>query len=456
LISAIIYWWAANRSQFIVTLVAAFTLLYIMQASKSEQNLTCPIGQRPENFTRPRQESQVVSCLDCGAFQTLVSIHSGRLRCWRCNGTLERATGRSLDAALACGLMTLILPFPANLLPLLRLTYAGVISETHAASGIAPLWQEGWVLVAFVVALEVVILPFFRFGLLTAALGAIYFGSGKGWIGPAFRWAEKLDPWAMPDVFLIGCAIGYSRLAPYAPVDIEAGGWCMIGAAFMAMMTRASLDRRSIWRRIQVPAVSVCGQGQIACAVCDFLLPAIDEGKLCPRCGQRVWKRKPKAIGRAMALTAAGFLLYPVANIYPMSMFSSHFIHTSHTIMAGVSDLVNAGLWPLACLVFTASIAIPFLKLAAMVWFFWSIRQGSDKKLVFKTELYRIIDEIGRWSNMDVFTIAVFTPMVQFGQVAEFKAGIGAPAFLAVVVFTMIASEVFDSRLIWDASGVNR
>ncbi|MEI4896540.1 paraquat-inducible protein A, partial [Klebsiella pneumoniae] len=86
------------------------------------------------------------------------------------------------------------------------MSYAGVSSETHAASGVASLWEEGWVLVATVVALQVIILPFFRFGLLTASLGAVHAGLEKGWIGLAFRWAENLDAWAMPDVFLIGCA----------------------------------------------------------------------------------------------------------------------------------------------------------------------------------------------------------------------------------------------------------
>jgi paraquat-inducible protein A len=427
-----------------------------MQASNCEQNQTLAANQSPHSPASRLDGSASVICPDCDAFQVLPVIRSGRLRCWRCQGTLERATGRSLDAALACAATTLILLFPANMLPLLRLTYAGVVSETHAASGVASLWSEGWVLVAVIVALQVVILPFFRFGLLTASLAAIYLGSRKNWIGPAFRWAEKLDPWAMPDVFLIGCAIGYSRLEPYAPVDIGAGGWCMIGAALMAMMTRASLVRRSVWRRIKAPALPVAGEEQISCTVCDSLIPSRFEGSRCPRCRQRVWKRKPDAVTRAAALTLAGFLLYPVANIYPMSTFSSRFVHTSHTIFAGVSDLVSAGLWPLAGLVFTASIGIPLLKLVGMAWFLWSIKQGSRDQLVFKTKLYRVIDEIGRWSNMDVYTIAVFTPMVQFGQLAEFKAGIGTPAFLALVVFTMIASEAFDARLMWDAAGVNR
>jgi paraquat-inducible protein A len=91
-----------------------------------------------------------------------------------------------------------------------------------------------------------------------------------------------------------------------------------------------------------------------------------------------------------------------------------------------------------------------------MSWLLLSIRSGSNQKLGLKAELYRVISEIGRWSNMDVYTIAVFTPVVQFGQIARFQAGRGAPAFLAVVVLTMIASEVFDPRLIWDAAGENR
>jgi paraquat-inducible protein A len=361
-----------------------------------------------------------------------------------------------LDAALACAAATFFLLFPANLLPLLQLAYPGFTSETLPASGVAMLWREGWVLVAVVVALQVIILPFLRFGLLVASLCAIRWGFDGSWIGPSFRWAEKMDQWAMPDVFLIGCAIGYSRIEPYASVDIGYGGYCMIGCALMAMMTRASLDRRSIWRRIKAPELAPGTEQHIVCTACDLLLPASVGGNRCPRCHERVWRRKPNAMTYAAALTMAGFIFYPVANIWPMSMFTSRWVHTSHTIFTGVMDLVNAGLWPLACLVFTASIAIPFLKLAGMTWFMVSIRWRSNKRLIAKTKLYRFIDEIGRWSNMDVYTIAVFAPMVQFGQLASFHAGLGLPAFLAVIVSTMFASQAFDPRLMWDAAGVTK
>src|SRR5699024_7719165 len=107
----------------------------------------------------------------------------------------------------------------------------------------------GWVFIAAAIALQVLVLPFLRFGLLTAALGVLGAGGTRPWVGRAFRWSERFDTWAMPDVYLIGCLVGYSRMAPYVPVDVGNGGWCVIGAAIFTMLTRATLDRHRVWER---------------------------------------------------------------------------------------------------------------------------------------------------------------------------------------------------------------
>jgi len=132
-------------------------------------------------------DARVIACPDCAAVQIITDIRSGRVQCWRCAGTLDRATGRSLDAALACSLTTLVFLFPASLLPLLEFSYAGFVGDTRVASGVAVLWREGWVLVAIIIALQVIIFPFFRFGLLAVSLGAIRAGFDATWIGPCFR-----------------------------------------------------------------------------------------------------------------------------------------------------------------------------------------------------------------------------------------------------------------------------
>ncbi|MGE0226153.1 MAG: paraquat-inducible protein A [Acetobacteraceae bacterium] len=393
----------------------------------------------------------LVGCPDCGTVQLVPAlIRRGSLVCRRCARTLERATGRSLDAALALSAATLLLLFPANMMTLFHLSFAGIERSSRLGSGVFALWQGGWILLALGVALQGILLPFARFGLLTAALAAVRLQRRDVWPGMAFRWAERLDHWAMPDVFLIGAAIGYSRVAARLPLQIEAGGWCLILAAFMAMLTRGALDRRATWDAIQRPA-DIDGQGAtLMCPACDLVLPADAAGSRCPRCRKRLYDRRPSSLMQTTALIAAGYLLYPVANWFPMSV-DLHFGQTDqHTILSGVMRLFQAGLWPLGVLIFCTSIAIPLLKLVGMTWLILGTYHGSTRWLVLKTRLYRVIGEIGRWSNVDVFTIAIFVPLMQINGYVSVRAGLGAPAFLAVVVLTMFAVRCFDPRLMWD------
>ena len=123
---------------------------------------------------------------------------------------------------------------------------------------------------------------------------------------------------------------------------------------------------------------------------------------------------------------------------------------SNQTIAYGVERLLSAGFWPLALIIFTASILIPLIKLIGLTWLLWSVHHHSDRRLKRKTRIYRFIEEIGRWSNIDVFTIAIFLPIMQLGGFVSVHAGIGAPAFLAVIVLTMIAAKQFDPRLMWD------
>jgi len=392
----------------------------------------------------------LIACSDCGIVQRIHPLRRpGRLMCCRCECVLERTAGRALDYALALSLATFMLLFPANLMTLFRVSILGIERSSRLGSGVIGLWHQGFAPLAIVAGLQGVVLPFFRFGLLAAALGTVRCNMAGPWAGAAFRWAERLDVWAMPDVFLIGAAIGYSRVAARLPLSIGAGGWCLICAAALAMLTRATLDRRAIWRHIGTPADPPPGP-TIACRTCDLIVPADHTGGRCPRCRDKLYRRVPFSIMRATALVTAGYLLYPVANYFPMSVDLRLGTAQGHTIAGSVVQLLGAGLWPLAALIFTTSIAIPLLKLVGLTWLIWSVRHRRSQHLVFQTRLYRVIREIGRWSNVDVFTIAIFLPLMQFQGLVSVRAATGASAFLAVIVLTMLAARLFDARLLWD------
>ncbi len=115
-------------------------------------------------------------------------------------------------------------------------------------------------------------------------------------------------------------------------------------------------------------------------------------------------------------------------------------------------ELIHNDLWPLAAIVFAASIVLPLMKLFGLTWMLLATRRGSAAALLGRTRFYRMIDVVGRWSNIDVFMVAVLVAVLQFGTLTSVHAGDGLIAFAAVVLITMIATETFDCRLMWDAS----
>jgi paraquat-inducible protein A len=395
-----------------------------------------------------------IACPDCGTVQDLPSLHAGMSAlCPTCARPLERTSGRSLGAAFSFALSTLILLFPANLAPLMRVSIFGIDRETRIASGVFKLWTDQWVLFAVLVGAFAVVLPFVRFGLLSAVLGCVRAGRRPAWLAAAFRASMQLDVWAMPDVLLLGAVVGYSRIAAETPVQIGSGGICLILAAVCAMLCRATLDRSTVWNKFTAKcAAPPVGEPVISCTVCDLVVAARNEPRRCPRCAARLYSRKPNTHMRTFALVIAGVALYIPANLYPMNNNIDMGTQVPYRIIDGIKDLFVAGFWPLGILIFCTSIAIPLLKLAGLGWFLVSIRRRSTKALVVKTKLYRLIDEIGRWSMVDVFTLAIFVPMIQFGGLATASAGIGGVAFILVVTLTMVASRMFDPRTLWDAA----
>jgi paraquat-inducible protein A len=122
-----------------------------------------------------------------------------------------------------------------------------------------------------------------------------------------------------------------------------------------------------------------------------------------------------------------------------------------YTIFTGLKELAHVGLWPLAVLVFIASIAIPVFKLVMLGYMLGETQRGSAARRQGRTRLYRLLDFIGRWSMVDIFVVSILASLIRFGWFAQISAGMGAIYFAGVVVLTLMAVKSFDPRLMWDA-----
>ena len=195
--------------------------------------------------------------------------------------------------------------------------------------------------------------------------------------------------------------------------------------------------------------LTAAGCGLALCHTCGLLSPMAN-GHDCSRCGAPLHLRKPDSINRAWALLIAACVLYVPANLLPIMETRSLFGTQQDTIMSGVIYLWSSGSWPLAVIVFLASIMTPLMKLLSLAVLLSSAQKRMHWQPVERTKLYRVLELIGRWSMLDVYVVTILVALVQVQSLATMLAGPGALAFGAVVVLSMLAAMAFDPRLIWD------
>jgi len=200
--------------------------------------------------------------------------------------------------------------------------------------------------------------------------------------------------------------------------------------------------------------LSAKSAGLRLCLDCHKLLRDPEAGPLgksiCSRCGAAVHQRRPDSLAKTWALAITALICLIPANVYPIMTLIYRGEPETSTIMDGVILLVKDQAIPIAVVIFIASIAVPFLKVFGLITLLLSIQLKWNLGPRQRTLLYRIIEAIGRWSMLDIFTVSILVALVQLGSLAEIVAGPAATFFCLAVVVTIFAAMSFDSRLIWD------
>lgn len=198
-------------------------------------------------------------------------------------------------------------------------------------------------------------------------------------------------------------------------------------------------------------ADTAAGQGLASCHVCLKLAPE-DAGE-CPRCGASLHCRIPQSLQRTVALLVTASVLYVPANVLPIMTTTQLGRSEESTILGGVVLLMKLGSYPVAAVIFVASVIVPLGKLIVLGWLCWSVARRHDGSHRQRTVLYRVTEFIGRWSMTDVFVVTILVALIHLGGLMRITPGSAAVAFSGVVIVTMLAAESFDPRLIWDQLG---
>ena len=194
--------------------------------------------------------------------------------------------------------------------------------------------------------------------------------------------------------------------------------------------------------------IEVREEDLIRCPVCEAV--NIDKGKenVCRRCASPIYKHRHFSTEKSWAYLITAMIAYIPANLYPMLITKQFGVVEGSTILGGVVMLWEHGSYPIATIIFVASIMIPLLKFLVLIYLLISVKYplGKDKK-INKHKLYYMTEAVGPWSMIDVFDVAILAALIHLSNV-EILAGTAATAFAISVFFTLLAAHAFDERLI--------
>jgi paraquat-inducible protein A len=369
-----------------------------------------------------------LACHHCGASFRRVPVEKGHVAlCARCDSVLETYSGLRPDGWLAIAITAVLTFVMANVYPIGTLVFQGTGRSATFLDTVYVAWEAGYPWVAALTGATGFALPALHLFLLMWILIPMSMGR----VAPAFEQVvsliDKLTPWCMVPVFLLGALVAIVKLVDLASLQLGVGLYATIATAVL-ITGLSRLNGQKLRNMAQ-----------------DSGLDVADAPKHAPP--------SPKLINRTWALLVTAIILYIPANLLPIMYVHAINGSSGHTIMGGVIELWQGGSWDIALVVFIASVFVPMLKLFALAVLVWLAQKRSASNLKARTRIYSMVEFVGQWSMLDVFVVILLAALGKFGNLLDIAPGAGAAAFGGVVVLTMIAAMGFDPRLSWRLAG---
>jgi len=132
----------------------------------------------------------------------------------------------------------------------------------------------------------------------------------------------------------------------------------------------------------------------------------------------------------AAALLGVG-LIAPMITLHKFVVVSNTF-----SVLSGIAQLLSEGKWFLFLVITLFSVVLPLLKLAVL----FHLTRASVSSSHHSRRFLKWMHDVGRWSMLDVFVVAVLVVAVKLGLFASIEMHYGLYAFAAAVLMTMIAT----------------
>lgn len=395
-----------------------------------------------------------IACHECDLLVELGSLADGnKALCPRCGYTLTSQRSNAKERLIALSITALVFLFLSFMFPFLTFSAQGQDRIVTLMQSITVMITEGFTSLAVIIFLSVVIIPAFY---LLCVIYAYVSLSRKKLLrrtSTSLKMINFVRHWSMAEIFLIGILVSFIKISSLAEVGLGLSFWSFV--LFILSMTVAvmHIDNHQAWQWLkekQGRPTRAVAQGETfqGCHVCTSV--AEESNNSCETCGSQLHRRNKNSIQITWALLITSVILYFPANLLPIMHTNFLGEETANTILGGVVVLWQHGSYPIALIIFIASVLVPVGKIIALAWLCFSVQMQNKKSQQQKIQLYRATELVGRWSMVDVFVVAVLVALIKLGNIMSIYPGWGAVAFAVMVVVTVVAALSFDPRLIWD------
>lgn len=195
--------------------------------------------------------SEQIACHECGQLHRFQPIAAGKTAsCARCGAVLYRNRPQMLDSVLALSVAGLILFVLSNIFPLLGLRAQGVEQDLHLWGASLAFLEQGYPFVAFLVILNLMILPLFELLSILIVVLSIRWQWEPNLAIFLFRWMRELKPWGMLEVFMLGVLVSLVKLGEMATLIVGPAFWAFAGLILTMAAATALLDPFIVWRKL--------------------------------------------------------------------------------------------------------------------------------------------------------------------------------------------------------------
>ena len=192
-----------------------------------------------------------IGCPDCDLLHRRAPLPPRSVAvCSRCGAMLYRSSNGSMDLTLALAITGLVLFVMANVYPFLSLALEGQVRETVLLTGVMELYQQDMRLVAILVLCTGIVFPLFVLSGLIYLLAPLKLNFRMFGAIYMLRLVQKLRPWGMMEVFLLGIVVSMVKLLAMADVAPGLGFYAFLVLVFILTAITAIFHPEDVWERL--------------------------------------------------------------------------------------------------------------------------------------------------------------------------------------------------------------